>query len=320
MPGDRNRTRNKRTRRSHRRIPEALKDDSRFEGLLDRAHYGTGTQGPAILYHYTSWEAAENILQTQRFWATAHDCTNDREELTYADHTLVAMADAFESRATGLGRRALRTFIDGYPQHRISASRTTYLVCLSQKRDDPDQWREYGEHGAGVCIGLRLFGIPEPGISGIATGILPVEYGDARLRERLNAWHTEFTTRVEKAPDIEHNLRVSVAALQATAMAWAVTTKAPRWAAEEEVRMIFLPREGATVAYAERQRSNGTTAKYIEVPVTRLPRMPVEEFIVGPNQDVPAGIQRATRLLVTKKYRRPNSRVFASLCSAGLTG
>lgn len=316
MTAKRRRARVRRTRAPHRRIPDALKNDSRFEGLLDRSHFGTGIRGPRVLYHYTSWEAAENILQTQRFWATAHDCTNDREELTYADHTIVTIAEAFKTSATGLGRRALVSFIDSYPQNRISASRTLYLVCFSQKRDDPDQWRDYGAQGTGVCLGIRLFGIPEPNILGVATGILPVEYGDARLRERLTAWHTAFTPRLEEAPDIAHNLGVSIAALQATATAWAVTTKAPRWASEEEVRMIFLPREGRVVVNAERQRPDGTIARYLEVPVTRLPRMPVEEFIIGPNQDASIGTKRAAELLAKKKYRYPDSRVFTSTARA----
>ena len=41
------------------------------------------------------------------------------------------------------------------------------------------------------------------------------------------------------------------------------------------------------------------------VPVTRLPRMPAEKFIVGANHDAVAGTARALRLLNDLKYRNP---------------
>ena len=31
-----------------------------------------------VLYHYTSTSVALKILESQKFWATAHDCTNDK--------------------------------------------------------------------------------------------------------------------------------------------------------------------------------------------------------------------------------------------------
>src|SRR5438876_2951846 len=142
--------------RAHRRvIPDHLKNDLRIEASFDRASYGTGLVGPPCLYHYTSWEAAEQIIRSQRFWATAHDCTNDREELEYADATIIAAAASAEIRTSGLSRRLIRLFRKSYSSTRISASRRTYLVCFSRHRDDPDQWKEYGQNGAGVCLGFR---------------------------------------------------------------------------------------------------------------------------------------------------------------------
>lgn len=145
----------------------------RFESFFDRAQYGTGLRGPYVLYHYTSWEAAENIIRSQRFWATAHDGANDKEELVYADTTILDVARRLEATANGTARRILRLFLKTYEYTRIGAARRAYLVCFSQKRDDPNQWCEYGANGAGVCLGLRLFGIPDPAIPDLATGFLP---------------------------------------------------------------------------------------------------------------------------------------------------
>lgn len=287
----------------------------RFESFFDRAQYGTGIRGPHTLYHYTSWEAAEKIVRSQRFWATAHDCTNDKEELIYADATILDAARALEPTSRGIARRVLRLFLKTYEHTRIGATKRTYLVCFSEKRNDPHQWCEYGTNGAGVCLGLRLFGIPHPAIPDLATGFLPIQYGDQQLRDKLDAWHAEFVEMLKRAEDIEHNWRLALDALNATATAWALATKGLRWKDEQEVRMIFLVREGKLVTPVTHVRPDGSVKRYIEVPLTRLRRMPVEEFIVGPNQDVAAGAARAVRLLAELKYRNPEAKVVSSVAS-----
>jgi hypothetical protein len=165
-----------------------------------------------------------------------------------------------------------------------------------------------------VCLGLRLFRIPEPPVPNIATGFLPVSYGDVELRQKLDEWLDQFARMMERIdpPDREETWRNALDALNVTAAAWALSTKAPQWEDEHEVRMIFLVREGRTVAPITRIRSDASEHRYIAVPVTRLPRMPVEEFIVGANQDAAAGTARALRLLNDLKYRNPDRRVVVS--------
>ena len=187
-------------------------------------------------------------------------------------------------------------------------------MCFSKQRDDPNQWRDYGQNGAGVCLGLRLFRIPEPRIPHIATSFLPVTYGDIELREKLDEWLDQFARMMERIdpPDREETWRNALDTLNVTAAAWALSTKAPKWKEEHEARMVFLVRDGRTVAPTIRIRSDGSEHRYIAVPVTRLLRMPVEEFIVGADQDSAAGTARALRLLSDLKYRNPDRRVLVS--------
>lgn len=103
--------------------------------------------------------------------------------------------------------------------------------------------------------------------------------------------------------------------LNVTATAWALSTKELGWQDEREVRMIFLVREGRIVTQESCVRPNGRMKRYLEVPVTRLPRMPVEEFIIGPNQDIAAATERAVNLLADLKYRNAEARVIPSLVS-----
>jgi hypothetical protein len=114
------------------------------------------------------------------------------------------------------------------------------------------------------------------------------------------------------AEDIEHNWRLSLDTLNVVACAWALATKDLRWQREREVRMIFLAREGVRVKPASHLSSDGTVKRYIEVPVTRIRRMPIAEFIIGPNQDMTAGMDRAINLLASLEYRNPKAKVVAS--------
>jgi hypothetical protein len=76
--------------------------------------------------------------------------------------------------------------------------------------------------------------------------------------------------------------------------------------------MICLVREGRSVVPHTRIRPDGSEHRDIEMPVTRLRRMPVEEFIIGANQDIVAGTDRALRLLTDLKYPDPSRRLVVS--------
>src|ERR1043166_5598636 len=114
-------------RRRRSRKPREPKGTT-IESMFDRARsYGTRLRGPSLLYHYTSWSAAESIVASQRFWATAHDCTNDRDELKSADDAVIEIINARENAATGVARRCLELFRQKYLQLRISETRRVYL-------------------------------------------------------------------------------------------------------------------------------------------------------------------------------------------------
>jgi hypothetical protein len=168
------------------RRQHTCRNDMRIESLFDQALYGTGLKAPDILYHYTSWEAAENILRSQRFRASAHDCTNDSRELIAADATILDAARAIDATSSSsVVRRILRLFLKTYEDTRIGKLRRTYLVCFSQLRDDPTQWWEYGAKGQGVCLGLRLFDVPHPNIPELATTFLRLNTGNSSCATRL---------------------------------------------------------------------------------------------------------------------------------------
>lgn len=120
MPLSRRRPVKRRSRRNQRSDRPRSAEIS-LEASFDRANrHGTGLRGPKVLYHYTTWAAAEAIIQSQRFRASAHDCTNDETELIAADALILAsVRHLIESRRSVAARRVLRLFEETYPISRL---------------------------------------------------------------------------------------------------------------------------------------------------------------------------------------------------------
>jgi hypothetical protein len=306
----------KATRNQRRRDlrPPRRSTEISLEAAFDDANrHGTGLRGPKVLYHYTTWEAAEAIIRSQRFRASAHDCTNDETELIAADALILAsVRHLLESSQSVVARRVLRLFEEVYPISRLGASRRAYLTCFSQHRDDPGQWQRYGDNGAGVCLGVRLFGIDDPRIPGVTTSIMPVSYGEEPLRRKLAPWFAQCGHLLEIAADIEHNWRLALDALNTSAAAWAVCTKELKWADEQEIRMIYYARKGHRITPSEMVRDGGKVKRYVDFPITARTRMPVQEFIIGPDQDPEEGKARALRLFLEMRYFNPERKTVIS--------
>src|SRR2546428_4307826 len=126
--------------------------DRILEGHFRRSA-SSGEPPPSILYHYTTWTGAEGILSSQRFWATAHDCTNDPAELVSANDAILGAVADLRASCTGYIAKVMRGFEASYEDKHISKSGLIYLACFSAARDDANQWRRYGDQGRGVCLG-----------------------------------------------------------------------------------------------------------------------------------------------------------------------
>src|SRR5712691_10762798 len=147
MPKSRKRHRPKDRRRGNR---NPLAVDRMFDRVVDDSFK---VAMPEVLYHYTGWQGAEGILKSQKFWATAHDCTNDEAELRSVDAIVMEVASDLRKRFTGAATAVLDLLLDGYKRLQVTELRTVYLSCFSVARDDSEQWRKYADSGRGVCLG-----------------------------------------------------------------------------------------------------------------------------------------------------------------------
>jgi hypothetical protein len=119
--------------------------------LLNEQNESTPTEP---LYHYTGEEAIRGILTNQHIWCFRHLHQRDKTEFEYSlDIAREVM------RSVGWDddpfKRLLGTGLDDMLYaNSLADAFEFYLFSLSRHRDDPQQWREYGQGGKGFAIGF----------------------------------------------------------------------------------------------------------------------------------------------------------------------
>jgi Protein of unknown function (DUF2971) len=252
-----------------------------FDNAVDAAFRRSA---PGVLYHYTSWSGAEGILRSQRFWATAHDCTNDEAELRSADATIREVAADLRKNARGAAAAVLDLFLEAYASLQITQLTTVYLSCFSLARDDKEQWRKYGDNGRGACLGIRVVDEPGPKHTDRGTALVQVDYSESSWRATLSENLKKICEVMERAAITQKNLELGLFALHRIAAFASIGAKHEKWASEQEYRHVTLLHKEAIVQPNERV-SGGRTIRFLPVPVRAdARRIALAEIIIGPNQ------------------------------------
>src|ERR1017187_2534385 len=118
------------------------------------------------LVHYTTAEAALNIIRTKRFWMRNTNCMSDYSEVQHgfdifnrffsesAKHK--SFTEALDDCMPGVGSEAITAFNNSWSDIRLNS----YIACLSEHQDSEDSsgrlsmWRAFG--GTATRIGIVL--------------------------------------------------------------------------------------------------------------------------------------------------------------------
>jgi len=290
--------------RSRKRLrPKLRSTTSQSESLeLDRMfdwveHDRSGA--PKILYHYTTWGGVEGILSSQRFWATAHDCTNDESELISADSIIIEVARDLRKDAVGTAAKVLDAFLARYTSLHITQSITVCLACFSIARDDEEQWRKYGDNGRGVCLGVRVLDETPPDPPG---ALAEVVYSESSCRDAVARGFKPICSRLSEMTDSPPNRTLGLSALNRIAAFASMTAKRPKWAHEKEFRHLTLIPHDAGIQLKERE-SAGKTIRYWPISVrTTGKRIALSEITVGPNRSAEDARNQLRTLLAANGY------------------
>jgi len=217
--------------------------------------FQSATKVEQPLYHYTSFDAFQNILRSNEMWLSTHDGTND---LTEVNHGLDIAADEADRIARTNGD------VHGYLKglSRFLRARLPlepfkiYLGCFSKRGDDLSQWRAYGKDAggtdaAGVCFALtpEFFGIrgnKDTNPPNDRCWVAQVNYDPKVNEEQARSAITEAMKHVRRCvgnkPPSLRGVSTFLNRMGANAtlpLMWdAFTSKHPSFFAEEEVRLI----------------------------------------------------------------------------------
>jgi hypothetical protein len=304
----------RRGKRRKRKTPPKPTIGKFFEQTISRSNRPSPHQ---VLYHYTDVEGALGILRSQQFWSTAHDCTNDDEELISATPTVITVAEECRSHAKGPSQTVLDFFLERYPNSMISQIRTVYLTCFSTKRDDPSQWKEYGHDGSGICLGIRVIEEDAPTFPDRASVMLEVDYSEASLHKWLKEIFEKFCSVLASARETKSNYLEGLSAFYRVAAYASIKAKREKWEDEHEVRLATLASGERPLVDRERMGQDGKVIRYLPVSVRAADKLiALDEIIIGSNQDTDRAQQEVETVLAVKGYT-PGSVEYPRITVAG---
>lgn len=252
------------------------------------------------LFHYTTWAGLQGILASQRFWATAHDCTNDEAELVSADDVIVEVAKDLQKNATGGAVEVLKLFVEGYATLQVTKVVSICLACFSVARDDAAQWRKYGDEGRGVCLGIRL--LDESGPEDPPSALVKVDYSESSWRSDLTKNFGAVCALLSRAKTTRSNYELGLSALHRIAAFASIGAKRAGWAVEQEFRHVTLVRQNSRVQLKEREE-DGKVKRFLPVAVrAEGKRIAFSEIITGPNWNAEDASEQLKKLLAAKGY------------------
>jgi len=135
---------------------------------------------PEIIFHYTSAEALQSIVNNKMLWASEALCMNDPTEGIHAGRVI---ADRLRERHTDVPEHLIRLFSDEKVADVLNNQ--AFVVSFCAGGDLLNQWRAYGLDGRGYAIGFDAQRL----LNGATqeARLVPVSYEQAELEALLHA-------------------------------------------------------------------------------------------------------------------------------------
>jgi hypothetical protein len=257
---------------------------------------------PKVLYHYTTWAGAEGIISSQRFWATAHNCTNDEAELVTADSIIIETVRELRRNAVHAAAEVLDLFLRNYAHEQVTLVIPVYLTCFSILRDDSQQWKRYGDNGRGVCLGVRMLNEQKSQGPDLGDGLVKVDYSEASWRENVREHMGQVCSFLSYRNASPAGKKLALSALYRVAAFTSIMAKQAAWEVEQEFRHVTIVHPDARVQPMERQ-SGGKIRRYLPVELRdNGKRIAFAKIITGPNQDAANARERLKLVLEQRGY------------------
>ncbi|MBS4213867.1 DUF2971 domain-containing protein [Neobacillus rhizophilus] len=236
-------------------------------------------KGP-MLYHYTSMEALNNILDREKcFWITRVDFMNDYKEVAYVTEVVQAIIGEIEKS------KEKDTFIHLYKDFASTESYykdlNIFAFSLTENPDSLPLWYNYGAN-EGCNIGIDASKFFGQSFNSQITFVGKVVYDEEKQRQIVK----EVITRLLQLVRAENLSEESFSrAILFTFGTLGCFIKHPAFVSEEEFRFIFIPKSDEHIHF---RVSRGAFIPFIKVPVvehnaeTGEDKLLVRKITIGP--------------------------------------
>ena len=279
--------------------------------------------------HYTTAEAAVQILRSKTIWMRPSYCMNDFMEVEHGwkclcsayNNNEIAFKSVLDGVFDGTSQEIEKLFNAWIPQFKLE----TYLSCFSEHQDSEDvhgrlsMWRAYGKTaGVALVFSSTPFLTPSHALKAYAS---PVAY----LSEK--DFETEFA-RVMKA--VKANTELLRAQGRQSLLNWVfhmfrfavLCTKHPGFAEEREWRVVYCPAfELSDLIAKDVQVIAGTPQPIYKIPLKDIPdkgltgiEIPalLDQIIIGPSNYPLAMLNAFCSLLQEAGIPNPDAKIFPS--------
>lgn len=224
------------------------------------------------LYHYTSTENINNILNGEELWVTHIKGLNDMTEGVYVRTIVLEIINEF-LETTSLPKKHYQGFIDVFNRGYDSAQPfSPYVLSLSKNKDSLNMWHSYTEIGSGVNIefnyneiikDLMNFSVKEDELCIFGNCIYDKETQKEILRYPVQLF-VDAVNNIWTNKDghiYENQIEEALSFIQT----FSVFIKNPSFVYEEEARIVFLGINEAKIKKHNKVSYNKPTT-YIKVP------------------------------------------------------
>lgn len=217
---------------------------------------------PTTLFHYTSLEVLDRILDSQKLRLNDANKMNDYSEGRWIERHIRSVV---ESKA--IPEKQKSDFYSLYERNRIS--RPACLFCLSEEQELLSQWTRYAEDGEGVSIGFSMTNssiaqrIPSPRhMEFHSIGIAPVIYDSEYQHDTVQ----QILDDLEK--DGFENTNAKVLAIRRL-LACGLIFKSHGFIEEKEWRIIDAPTPEMGLAKTEGLRTRKPYTPQFDFDISR---------------------------------------------------
>lgn len=204
---------------------------------------------PKNLSQYSAIPTFKGVIENNNLWATHWAFLNDAKELTKGIETakqiIADMKQLKNPESRTLCLKILEKFVKGLTQKEIFSIINVYVLCFSERKDNLNMWRGYGDGYNSIVIDYKTadFEMDEKNTGIFLIG--KINYNEDEQKKMMLMYLTQYCELLEficqKFPSQKENaVKYMLGYFIVGTVVLSLFMKEKYWSEEKEWRFIFL--------------------------------------------------------------------------------